>query len=196
VYFGGLTMCMFIAFRKGISSRAMWLWFIIPVLADIFLEEGLFGISADHLYNYYGNQPLRLNVFPIWWAPANAVGVFVPALALALAAPHLRGWRLALVPLFTPLLYCGAGSLAGFPSVVVINSAFPYLATQLGGVATFLLAAGLVHVGVQVFAADSRWQIRDALTPSAITGGPMAAGYRRQRGHAGSRPAAGIGAGD
>jgi hypothetical protein len=162
-YFGVLPMCMVVNFRKGITCRAMWLWFLVPVIADIILEEGLFGISGGNLYAYYGNQPLRVHVFPIWWAPVNAIGVYVSAIALVLAAPHLRGWRLALVPLFTPLLYCGVGALAGFPSYVVINSDFPYLATQLGGVASFVLAGGLAYLGTQLFAADSRWQIRDAL---------------------------------
>jgi hypothetical protein len=162
-YFGVLPMCMVISFRKGISSRAMWAWFLVPVVADIILEEGLFGISGGHLYAYYGNQPLRLGDFPIWWPPANAIGVYVAAIALCLSAPHLRGWRLALVPLFTPLLYCGAGSIAGFPSFVVINSNFSNLVTQLGGVATFLLAGGITYVGTVLFASDSPYQIRDAL---------------------------------
>jgi len=162
-YFGVLPMCMVVSFRKGISSRAMWLWFLVPVIADIILEEGLFGISGGHLYAYYGNQPLRLHVFPIWWAPVNAIGVYISAIALVLSAPHLRGWRLALVPLFTPLLYCGGGALAGFPSYVVINSDFSYLATQLGGVASFLLSGGLAYLGTQLFAADSPLNIRDAL---------------------------------
>jgi len=206
-YFGALPMCMVVAFRQQISKKAMWLWFIVPVIADIILEEGLFGVSRDSLYAYYGHQPLRLHVFPIWWSPANAVGVFLPAIALVLAAPHVRGWRLALVPLFTPLLYCGAGSLAAFPSSVVINSDFPYLVTQAGGVATFLLAGALAHVGVQLFAADSPWQIRDALGAGAayfktkqedsvaqtISGGALGAGNRGQRGVAGNHPVAGAG---
>ncbi len=58
------------------------------------------------------------------------------------------------------------GALAGFPSYVVINSDFSYLPTQLGGVASFLLAGGLACLGTQLFAADSPWQVRDALGAS------------------------------
>ena len=164
-YFGVLTMTMYLGFRKGATSRTMWLWFAVPVIADILLEDGLFGLSGGHLYAYYGNQPLRLIAFPIWWAPVNAMGVYSAALVLALAVPHLRGWRLALIPLVTPLLYAAAGSLSGFPSYVAINSEFSYPITQLSGVLSFLRASGMAYVCIQLFASDSRWQIRDALKP-------------------------------
>ena len=46
---------------------AMWLWFLIPVIADVLLEESLLS-QSDHLYVYYANQPLKLHTFPLWWA--------------------------------------------------------------------------------------------------------------------------------
>jgi hypothetical protein len=64
-----------------------------PPAPAILKNAGLFGISGGNLYTYYGNQPLHLHVFPIWWAPVNAIGVYVSAIAPVLAAPHLRGWR-------------------------------------------------------------------------------------------------------
>jgi len=164
-YFGVLTLAMYVSFRKGVSSHTMWLWFVVPVIADIFLEEGLFVASGGHLYAYYGNQPLRLHLFPIWWAPVNAIGVYAAALALALSMPHLRGWQMLLIPFFTPLIYAAAGSLSGFPSFVAINSEFSNLATQLSGVVSFALASGMAYVGIQLFASDSRRQIRDVLKP-------------------------------
>jgi len=123
-------------------------------------------------------------VFPIWWSPVNATGVYLSALALTLATPHLRGWRLALVPLFTPLIFCASSSFSGYPSDVVINSDFPYLITQLGGVASFLLAGGLAYIGTLLFASDSRWQIRDVLNAPPVGTQPVAAASRWQAGEA------------
>lgn len=88
-----------VSFREAASTRSMWLWFVIPMIADLILEEGLFA-AAGKLYVYYGNQPLR---------------------------------------------YAAAGGIAGTPSFIVINSELPVWLTQLGGLASFILACDTAH---------------------------------------------------
>jgi len=161
-YFGALMMCLYCAFSRGISTRAMWLWFGVPVLADIVLEESLLSLS-DHLYVYYGNQPLRLHTFPIWWAAPNTIGIYLSAVLMTMFAPLLRGWRLALVPFSTVLCYAAADGVVGYPATIVINSDFPYLINQLGGVATFAIAILVVHGCTLLIASDSPYRLRNGL---------------------------------
>lgn len=104
-YFGVLPMIMYHAFSRGISTRAMWLWFLVPVAADIVLEESLMSLSST-LYVYYGNQPLRLHTFPLWWAATNTIGVYLSAVMMTIFVPRLRGWHLVLVPLKAARCYC------------------------------------------------------------------------------------------
>ncbi len=163
-YFGALMMCLYHAFSKGTSTKAMWLWFIIPIIADVILEESLLGAS-NGLYAYYGNQPLRFNVFPAWWAPANTAGIYMSAVLMTLFVPHLRGWKLALVPFSTLLCYAAASGVVSFPAAVVINSEFPNWATQLGGVGCFVIAALIVKGCTLLIASDSPFNVRKAFAP-------------------------------
>ncbi len=153
-YFGVLMMCLYFAFRRGASTRTMWLWFIVPVLADIVLEECLMGLS-DHLYIYYGNQPLRLHVFPLWWTVPNTMGIYLSAVVMTVFTPLLKKWRVVFALFSTLLCYLAATGLVSVPSIYVINSDYPAWGTQLGGILTFLIAALAVHGCTRLIAADS-----------------------------------------
>lgn len=157
-YFGAQAMSLYYVLNKGATTRTMWLWFVIPVIADIVLEECLLSFS-DNLYAYYGNQPLRFHVFPMWWSATNTLGIYLSAVVLTLFTPWLKGWRLAFVPFSTILCYTAASGVVGFPSAVVINSDFPFWATQLGGVLTFVIAAVIVHGFALLLATDSPYRV-------------------------------------
>lgn len=157
-YFGLLPMLMYNAFSKGVDARAMWLWFLVPVAADVVLEEGLLS-QSNHLYAYYGHQPLMLHVFPLWWAASNTIGVYLSATVMTIFTARLRGWRLLLVPFCTLLCYGAATGSVAWPSIVVINSNFSNLLTQLGGLASFLIAFVVVYGCTQLIAADSRHKL-------------------------------------
>jgi hypothetical protein len=158
-YFGVLPMCIYQAFKKGVSTRAMWLWFLVPVIADTVLEESLLS-QSDHLYVYYGHQPLILHAFPLWWAAGNTIGVYMSGVLMTLFAPLLRGWKLLLVPFSTLLCYTAATGFVAWPSTVVINSDFSNLVTQLGGIASFLIAFLVVHGCSLLIATDSPYSVR------------------------------------
>jgi hypothetical protein len=166
-YFGVLPMFIYQAFRKGASTRAMWLWFLVPVIADIVLEESLLS-QAENLYVYYANQPLKVHTFPLWWAAGNTIGVYLSAVVMTLFAPLLRGWRLALAPFSTLLCYTAASGFVAWPSTVVINSEFSNVVTQLGGIASFLIAFLVVHGCTRLIATDSPYNVRKAITAQPV----------------------------
>ena len=162
-YFGVLPMFIYQAFSKGATTRTMWLWFLIPVIADVVLEESLLS-QSDHLYVYYANQPLILHTFPIWWAAGNTIGVYLSGVMMTVFAPQLRGWRLAFVPFCTLLCYAAATGFVAWPSTVVINSEFSNVVTQLGGIASFVIAFVTVHGCTKLIASDSPYNIRSAFS--------------------------------
>lgn len=157
-YFGVLMMLLYTSFSRGATTRTMWLWFLIPVIADIVLEESLMGFS-DHLYVYYGNQPLRLHVFPMWWPAPNTMGIYLSGVVMTLFAPLLRGWRAAFALVSTPLCYLAATGLVALPSVFVINADYPNWITQLGGIGTYLIAFLVVHGCTRLIATDTPYRI-------------------------------------
>ena len=154
MYFGGLGSLNYLAFKKGVSTRAVWLWFCVPVLLDIVMEEIMMNFD---LYIYYGKQPLILmQHFPFWWAPCNSMGEFIAVALFALMGSSLRGWKLLLIPLLMPILDGVGYMLVGLPSIYVLNTDnVPPLLTNLAGVATFALAALMVHGVALVVANDS-----------------------------------------
>ena len=160
--FGVQAMATYVGFRGSVSARAMWLWYLVPIASDIVLEICLLNFS-DNLYIYYGNQPLIVAGFPLFWAPINALGVFFPVVVVSLLTPFIRGWKLILVPFFTPLLYAAVMGATGLPSSIAINSNLPNGVVQLAGIVSTLLALAIVHCCIRVVAEDSPYNGRKLL---------------------------------
>ena len=154
MYFGALGSLNYLAFRKGVTTRAVWLWFCVPVVLDILMEEIMMNFD---LYIYYGKQPLILiQHFPFWWAPCNSMGEFVAIAVFTTMGTSLRGSKLLLIPLLMPILDGVGFMLVGLPSIYVLNTAdVPAWLTNLAGVATFALSALMVHGVALVVANDS-----------------------------------------
>jgi hypothetical protein len=89
-YVGGQAVLAYALFQRGVTRRSVLQLYGLAALLNFGLEAP--GLNLG-IYAYYGNQPLRLLMFPCWWAVANAL------MPLALAAfawrtrAVLRGWR-------------------------------------------------------------------------------------------------------
>lgn len=152
-YFGVLGSMNYLAFAKGATMRNIRLWFLIPMLIDVVIEEVML---AQDLYLYYGTQPLILLwKLPMWWVPCNSIGEFIGITLVVLCAPHLRGLKLLLIPLLIPLSDMIGYAAVGLPSWIVINMPVPGWITQAAGVCTFLLAFLIVHGISLILATDS-----------------------------------------
>jgi hypothetical protein len=166
MYFGGLGSLNYLAFKKGVSTRGVWLWFCVPVLLDIVMEEIMMHFV---LYIYYGQQPLILiQHFPLWWAPCNSMGEFIGVSLLALIGANLRGWKLVLIPILMPIMDAVGYMLVGLPSIYVLNTEHVSpLVTNLAGVATYALTALCVYGVALVIATDS------PLRKGNVSGSPL-----------------------
>lgn len=154
MYFGGLGALNYMAFRKGVTMKAVWIWFSAPMLLDIVAEEIMMAFG---LYIYYGNQPLILiQHFPLWWAPCNSMGEFVGIALLALMGDSLRGWKLLLIPILMPIMDGVGYMLVGLPPIIAMNTeGVSNLVIQLSGVATYLLTGLFVYGVSLVIGTDS-----------------------------------------
>jgi hypothetical protein len=122
--------------HNNCRTKTLWIWWAITVVGDLVIEEILLPMG---IYRYYGNQPLIiLGTLPWWWLPCNSVGVF---LATALAhryEKYLRDWKSVVVIFSTPMCVGATYGFIAFPSWVAVNSNYPWLVTQLLGLATMI----------------------------------------------------------
>ena len=174
--YGCAGSLMLIAFTKGVTRRAVWLWCLAPLLFDFVIEETMLHFN---LYYYYGNQPFVLIKFPLYQAACNTVGVFLGVTLLYVLSPYLNKdqWKwlpaaLVVVPL------CGA---AGFVATsvpaayAIAEASLPNWLTQLCGAASWAIALLFVQGVSLLVAIDSPWREshRYPLPASGTTLGPQ-----------------------
>lgn len=163
-YFGALGSLNLLAFEKGPTMKAVWIWFAAPMAIDVVMEEIMMHWD---LYYYYGNQPLILLFkFPFWWAPCNSIGEFLGISLIATMTPWMKGWRLLLIPMILPIFDAIGYMAVGLPSLFVVNQQdVPNSIMQTAGVATFVLTAMVVYGISLLIAIDSPLRQRAAGRP-------------------------------
>ncbi|MDO3402777.1 hypothetical protein QWI29_22275 [Mycolicibacterium neoaurum] len=126
------------------KTKALWIGLLGAAIANVVNEEWLLLFRA---YHYYGNQPLvLLNTLPWWWIPCNSVGAILCA-SIAYRYRHLlRGWRTLAMFVISPMCVMGVYGFIAMPSFIAVNGDYPWLPTQLAGLAT-------VGLGIAVFMA-------------------------------------------
>lgn len=150
-YFGIGVGMIWMSMKKGMTSRQLWLTFVLAMLGDLIFETILLTYDP---YVYYGNQPLRLHKFPLWWAVVNGLIPIVLA-AVVYRLDHLfTGWRtLLIIPaaLTTSIAVNGA---VGWPAWTVINSELSWAVTQAGGVLSFVIGIAIMAIVIKLTATD------------------------------------------
>lgn len=146
--------------REPVTVRTMWLVYAFPVIAQITLETQLMRLD---LYYYYANQPLLFHKFPLYWAVGNATAFYMAAAIMVLVEPCLRGWRVLMMPLVTPLTYAALGSLVVFPSAMALNSTLPGWATHTAGLLSFAIAFMVVRVAIGLLVPETRQELQRIL---------------------------------
>lgn len=117
-YFGLGTYIRWALLNKYGARLPVWKVYLAEVGAAILLEPPAIQL---HLWHYYGEQGLRLWGYPIWWPfVGGACGVVAGTLIWKLT-PHLKGWRVLLVPILVPMSICAVYWSAGLPMFNAIN---------------------------------------------------------------------------
>jgi hypothetical protein len=141
VYFGvggGLT---WMVLRRGMTPKLLWGLFISSAVGDAVMEMVLLHWNT---YVYYGDQPLVLMKFPLWWAPVNSLVDVAVAVAIVRFEPALRGVRAVLIVPLAVGISAAVNTVAGWPSWTAINSDIGGIGGALLGVATFAVAAAIM----------------------------------------------------
>lgn len=145
VLFGGLV-------SKADSKKKIWLLFGAVLVIDILME---IPGTAVGVFNYYGNQGIRLGGFPLWWLIQNgAMTVFVAWIIKQLRQSYLKGWRAILIIPIIPCLATASISFLALFAWLGIHTTSPWLVQggTLASMAVALLAVDLLaHLQVKAF---------------------------------------------
>ena len=102
MYFGGLGSLNYLAFKKGVTTRMVWIWFCAPVLLDIVMEEimmpimdcvgyMLVGLPSIFVLNSENVSPLVTNLAGVATFALTALCVHGVALVVATDSPLRKG---------------------------------------------------------------------------------------------------------
>jgi hypothetical protein len=161
---GGLT---WLALRTRPTGRTVWGLFVFSALGDVVLEVTLLHF---HTYVYYGDQPLVLLSFPLWWAPVNSLIDVAVAVLIVRYESALVGVRQLLIVPLAMATSAAMNTIAGWPSWTAVNSDLGAVGRELAGLATFAVAIVLVRAMANAMTGGG--------TPSSVPGadrvGPVA----------------------
>ena len=169
VFFGFVGSFTIWSFQRGVTQTQIWLMFLVPICLDIFQQEVLLHYQ---LLMYYGNQPLILLwKFPFWWAPCDSFGDFLAATVFFLLMPYMRGTRALALPLIYPIVDFIGYAAVSIPRFNAVNTQMPNWATQLCGLASWLMVIPLVWFIARFVAIDSpsRGAFRLPLASASLT---------------------------
>lgn len=147
---GAFAGMMLKALRAQLTAAQVWLLVLATGFSYSIFEEIL--VTSGGMYQYYGNQPMWWHSLPLWWTPCNTIGCALLPAAFAYRYQHiLRGWRAAVMVIVVPACVAGAYAFIAMPAWIVVNADYPWLPTELGGLATYALGIGLIAVILNVF---------------------------------------------
>jgi hypothetical protein len=151
IFFGGIAYILLLELRRlTFTPRAFWTGIAITFVADLIIELPLLHFR---LYTYfgYGQVPMSIGGFPLYWLFINTTGPILCAAILFAVPGYFTGWRASLV-LFLPLVTDAACSAAvGLPV---------YNALHVPGASAWVTWAGALvscAIGLAILDATARW---------------------------------------
>ena len=143
IFFGGISYVLLVELRKlSFTPRAFWTGIAITFVAHLLIELPLLPLRV-YTYFDYGEVPMAIGGFPLYWLFINTTGPILCAAILFAAPQYFRGWRAPLV-VFLPLVTDTACSAAvGLPVYSALHTpGAPAWVTWAGAIAS--CAIGLV----------------------------------------------------
>jgi len=140
LYFGTLTLTAVELLRNGATRTKFWLvvlgvWVLNSCLEVTMLNTGI--------YFYFGEQPLRIGLFPAVWLVLNDIGVVLAATIILRLRPFFTGARVALAAIVPPIAQ-EVGLWFGTPHFMLVSSDQSYALKTAGSLVS--IVAGLLAV--------------------------------------------------
>lgn len=167
-YVGGQTLYTMRWLERQRSVGGLFGLYALYALVNVLLEEPPLHFG---LYTYYGAQPLKPLLLPLWWLAANAAMPITAGALLHLLKPHLAGWKLLLVVPLMPMADAVTNAAVAWPVWTALNSSDDLRLTTLA--ALLSLGQGLLLIWVLAL---------------AVTGAPLRASLRRPAAAAAAAP--------
>ncbi|BBZ77048.1 hypothetical protein MANY_23850 [Mycolicibacterium anyangense] len=142
-YVGGLAYLAYRIYSTGVTRKGLFQVYLIDVFINIFLESPGVLMGA---YEYYGPQPLNFWGLPLWWVCVNPVMPMTAGALIYRLAPHLPGWRLALVIAFIPMSDGIANGATAWPVWTALNLNAPLVVSHVAWLVTLGLALTAVWI--------------------------------------------------
>jgi hypothetical protein len=119
-YVGGQALIAYRIYEKSISIRGVFALYAAFAIVNIVLEMP--GLNTPQpMYSYFGNQPLVIAKFPLWWTFVNALMPMMMAGIVFRLDSVLQGWRkLLAVPLAWMTAAATNGAIAA-PVWIALN---------------------------------------------------------------------------
>jgi hypothetical protein len=151
IFFGGIAYVLLVELRKlKFTPKAFWIGIGITFVLDLLIELPLLHFG---LYTYfaYGEVPMTIGGFPLYWLLINTTGPILCAAILFAAPGYFTGWRAPLV-VFLPLVTDTACSAAvGLPVYNALHT--PDAAAWI----TWGAALASCAIGFVILDALARW---------------------------------------
>jgi hypothetical protein len=148
-YHGGGAYIVYEKARAGMSRRTLWIALGIMWASEIVFEIAVINLGG---YQYFGEQPLSIAGWPIYWLAVNFPGFFV-TVAVLVRMPHLlRGWRVVLT-MFLPIVTYPLGFGSGLPVFSALHTRNPSWVLLNGATAlTFAIGITVIALAISVIA--------------------------------------------
>ena len=156
-YVGGQAFYTYCRLEKGETTKGIWKLYGIYFIVNLFLEEPPLHMG---LYTYYGAQPLRPILLPLWWPLINAAMPIVIAAVVHRLKPVLTGWKTLLVIPIIPMCDALANAAVGWPIWSALNTTDSLLITHLAALVSIGLGMILVWTLTLACGTDSPLRVR------------------------------------
>lgn len=151
-YVGGQALYTWQRLEKGETMAGVFKLYAIYAVINVLLEEPPLHMG---LYAYYGAQPFKAVLLPLWWAIPNAAMPIVLGALIYRLRPALTGWKMLLVVPMMPMGDALTNAAVGWPVWTALNSSDDLVVTTIAALMTLGLGLVLMWAIAVAVATDS-----------------------------------------
>lgn len=143
---GGLLYLLYLAFSQEFTARRIWALYGIVAVID-FVAIGL--SSWLGILEFFGNPPMKIAGFVVWWAAIDALQVVCGATLAVFLVPALRGTQQLWLTLIPSVVLGAAAGIVGWPVSTALNSDWPMWAKYICALASIGISLSCTHFVAQ-----------------------------------------------
>jgi UPF0716 family protein affecting phage T7 exclusion len=172
IFFGAIPYLLLRAIQdKGFTLRTYWIGLVATFVADLAIELPLLQTDLYQYYSY-GDTPMTIVRFPIYWLFINTTGPVLCAAILYGVPGYFTGWRRGLLVLLPVVADASCSIAVGLPVYTVLHT------EAVGAVGRWAGALLTCFIGLVLLDAFGRWILHRREELTTLSGDPVAASAR------------------